>query len=576
MVKSPTDISILIGGEAGLGVFLSGRLLAKAFARGGLHVFGTNEYPSVIRGGHQWYRLRVSSSEVHSQRYNLDLLIALDRDTIEKHLEELRGGGGIVADVRDVEGVEDAKGYRIFSLPLADIVKRLGGLKVMRNTVALGAAVALLNWDLSFLLGSIASTIGKRDLAETNMMLAREGFELVADKFGRGAFMDVKAPRTRSLIFISGNEAMGIGALAAGLKFFAAYPMTPASPLLHFLASVQDTCEIVAIQPESEIAAINMVVGAAYAGVRSMTATSGGGFSLMVETLGLAAMAEIPIVVVVAQRPGPSTGMPTFTSQGDLRFVLHASQGEFPRVVLAPGDVHEAFRAVVDGLNIAWKFQVPVIILSDKYLSESSKTVEGFDVDNVEVAWGELIRGRYEGEKPYKRYRITGTGTSPMAIPGTKGAIVKANSTEHDESGFVTIDSKMVKSMVDKRFRKARFIEKEMYRSNPVKVYGNEHSDVTVVSWGSTKGPILEALKQLPGVRFLQVLWISPFPSKTLSRYIVDPERTVVVENNKTGLLRGLIREKLLLDIPNILTKYDGRPFYPHEIVDYLGGFIRG
>jgi len=561
------DINVLIGGEAGAGVMAAGTILAKALVRCGLYVFTMNEYPSLIRGGHVWYLARICKRKVYSQKYEIDLLIALNKETITKHKTKVKSSGIILADENAAVNLEES-GREIIAVPFTDIIYKLGGKKVMRNSVAIGAAAALLNLDFE-VLNKVFFRTFRNELAEINSKLAWNGYRYVVENYERRLTTFKLTKQSNENILLTGNDAVALGALKAGMSFFAAYPMTPASPILHLLATVENEYDIIVLQPESEIAAINMVIGAAYAGARAMTATSGGGFSLMTEALGQAAMTETPIVIVVAQRPGPSTGMPTFTGQGDLRFVLHASQGEFPRVVVAPGDVDEAFYLTVEAFNIAELFQVPVIILTDKHLAESQMTTRRFDESLIKINRGELITGEYKGDEPYKRYKITETGISPRAIPGTKNAVVKANSSEHDEYGHGTSEASKVKAMIDKRFRKQRFIKQYVERLIPLKVYGE--GDVTLITWGSPKGAALEAIEDLKkdgiNARLLQVVFLEPFPVELLRKELKKGRIVILMENNRTGLLNTLLNEHLHVDVKEKLLKYDGRPFYPHEIV---------
>jgi len=347
--------------------------------------------------------------------------------------------------------------------------------------------------------------------------------------------------------------------------------MTPASPILHYMAAKDTETDMVVIQTESEIAAINMVVGAGYAGVRAMTATSGGGFCLMTEALGLAAMTETPLVLMVGQRPGPSTGLATYTSQGDLLFAIHASQGEFPRVVVAPGDVEECFYLTMEAFNLAEKYQVQSIILTDKYLVESHKSTDPFDAGKVAVDRGELrLIDEWTGSEEYKRYKFNENGVSPRILPGTKGATVLANSNEHIEYGYSTSEPDETAAMVDKRFRKLDALRNEVESLNPVKIYGDRDAEVTLVGWGSTKGPALEALKMLrrDGVkaRFVQVIYMEPFPSEAVGEAFKCGGKYMLIEANMTAQLGKLLKLHNGFTFEHVLLKYDGRPFHPREI----------
>jgi len=326
----------------------------------------------------------------------------------------------------------------------------------------------------------------------------------------------------------------------------------------------------VVIQTESEIAAMNMVVGASYAGVRAMTATSGGGFSLMTEAIGLASMTETPVVVMVGQRPGPSTGMPTYTSQGDLLFAIHASQGEFPRVVVAPGDVEECFYRTMEAFNLAERYQVPAIIITDKYLVESHKSTDPFKPGRIGIDRGDLITTEEWTEEEYRRYEITESGVSPRILPGTRGATVLANSNEHGENGYTTIDPWEVVAMVDKRHRKGDALKREIEGLRPVEVYGPDDAEVTLVGWGSTKGPALEALKVLQGegvdARFVQIVYLEPFPSEAFAGVLQSNSEFILLEANRTAQLGTLIKLHNGFAFEHVELKYDGRPFNPGKI----------
>jgi len=568
-------ISVMIGGEAGAGITRSGFLFAKACLRGGLYVFGTNDYQSLIRGGHNFYITRADAEEIYSQADTIDLLLALNKETILLHKDGLVPGGGIVYDGEEIVlsyeelGRDDIK---LYSVPLRRIVKELEGKLIIRNTVALGASVALLDYDLEILNGVINDTF-KPKAAELNVNAAKKGYDYAREHY-TGDF-EYRLERTSSAehrkMFLTGNEAVGLGAIQAGCKFYAAYPMTPATPLLHFMAPLDREYGMIVIQAENEIAAINMVAGASFAGVRAMTATSGGGFCLMTEGLGMTAMTENPAVIMLAQRPGPSTGLPTYSGQADLRFVIHSSQGEFPRVVIAPGDVEECFYKTMEAFNLAEKFQIPVILITDKYLVESHGAAELFDQNRIGIDRGLLLtEDEYKGEEEFKRHKFTGDGVSPRAMPGMKGAIVRTNSNEHDESGYTTDDPELTTKMTDKRFKKLDALIRDLKNYETTKLYGPLEADVTILGWGSTKGPIREAMKQLSKedlkINYLQIIYLNPFPVAKVQRMLKSAKKTVVVEHNKTSQLSSLIREHLLMTEDHKILKYNGRPFNPREI----------
>jgi 2-oxoglutarate ferredoxin oxidoreductase subunit alpha len=569
------DFSFLIGGEAGAGIARSGFLLAKACMRGGLHVFGTNDYQSLIRGGHNFYVVRISDREVYSQTDYVNLLIALNAETVMRHKEELSSAGGIIYDEEDLALDFEKLGrtdLKLYPVPLRRVV--IEELKephnlIMRNTVALGAAIAVTDYDFVLFEGVLKDTF-KPEVAESNIKAARIGYDYAKEKFESNFEYRLKKTDAagKRRIFLSGNEAVGLGALRAGCKLYVSYPMTPTTGILHFMTANERDFSMIAMQPEGEIAAMNMIAGGAFAGARAMTATSGGGFCLMSEGLGMAGMTETPVVIMVGQRPGPSTGLPTCTAQGDLKFVIHAGQGEFPRVVVAPGDVEECFYETLRAFNWAEKYQIPVIILTDKYVAESEVSVEPFDTNRVKVERGLLTSGQYEG-KEYRRYEITETGVSPRALPSTIGAIVHANSDEHTEDGLTSEDPDVTTMMMDKRLRKLHWLKKEMEEKGieTTKFYGPEGARATIVSWGSTKGPIREAMNLLGSegkiVNFLQVLYLQPFPEARVEEVLNKAGKTIVVESNSTSQLSSLIRDHLLIRVDQKILKYDGRPFDP-------------
>lgn len=568
-------ISVMVGGEAGAGITRSGFLFAKACLRGGLHVFGTNDYQSLIRGGHNFYVARADAEEIYSQADTIDLLLALNKETIRLHKDGLVPGGGIVYDEEEITlRAEELNrnDLKLYSVPLKGVVKELEGPLIMRNTVALGAAVALVDYDLEILSGVIRDAF-KPKVAELNVKAAKMGYDYARQHYA-GNF-EYRLERTSSTgkreMLLTGSEAVGLGAIRAGCKFYAAYPMTPATPLLHFMAPLDKEYGLIVIQAENEIAAINMVAGAFFAGVRSMTATSGGGFCLMSEGVGMTGMTETPAVILLAQRPGPSTGLPTYSGQEDLRFAIHASQGEFPRVVVAPGDVEECFYKTMEAFNLAEKFQIPVILIADKYLVESHGAAELFDQNRIGIDRGLLLtEDEYMGDGEYKRHKFTEDGVSPRALPGMRGAIVRTNADEHDEVGYTTDDPELTTKMVDKRFKKLDALIKELENYETTKVYGPVEADVTILGWGSTKGAIREATKLLGkeglNVNYLQIVYLNPFPVANVQRILKSAKKTVVVENNKTSQLSSLIREHLLMPVDNKILKYNGRPFNPREL----------
>ena len=561
-------VTIGIGGEAGQGVGRSGMLLGKSLMRAGFHAFGNIDYPSLIRGGHNYYTIRTSQRKVTSILEKPDLVVALNKETILIHQNEVNSGGGIIYDSK--EKIEDTEFTRsdieYYPIPMTDIVKELAGPDIMRNTVALGAVTALVGLNPEHLKEIVSETFeGREKIIKMNMNAIDRGWERVIE-FDYGFSCSMEAGARQKRMWLTGNEAIALGAVAAGCKFYPAYPMTPASPVLHYFTGHDAETETAVIQTESEIAAMCMTVGASFAGVRAMTSTSGGGFCLMTEALSLAAITESPVVVMLGQRPGPSTGLATYSAQGDLLFAVYGAHGEFQRVVLAPGDAEECFYLTTTAFNLAEQFQIPVIILPDKNTIESHETVDKFGTE-IELDRGKLIR-EWRSDEEYKRYKYVDDGVSPRAVPGTKNAIVLANSNEHFERGFGTSRSAETVAMVDKRFSKTPYIKEAVAKLEPIKVYGSESPDITIVGWGSTKGPIIEALSMLQSedisARFVQVRVMEPFPV-TLNQYLGG--ETILFENNRSAELGTLIKLNTGYSFKHVGLRYDGRPFDPNEVV---------
>jgi 2-oxoglutarate ferredoxin oxidoreductase subunit alpha len=560
-------VNIGIGGEAGQGVGRSGMLLGKALMRAGFYAYGNIDYPSLIRGGHNYYTIKTSHRKVTSILEKPDLVVALNKETILLHQDNVNPGGGVLYDSN--EKIEERELTRsdiqYYPVPFTDVVKELGGPNIMRNTIALGAVTALIGLEPDILKDVVSETFEGRDkIIKMNQDAISRGWEHVIE-YDYGFKCSMESGSRPGRMWLTGNEAVALGAVAAGCNFYAAYPMTPASAVLHYFTGHDETDSVV-IQTESEIAAMCMTVGASYAGVRSMTATSGGGFCLMTEGLSFAAMTETPIVVMLGQRPGPSTGMATYSAQADLLFAVYGAHGEFQRIVLAPGDIEECYYLSREAFNLAERFQIPVILLTDKDLVESHETVPKFKAEQV-IDRGKLLN-KWNSEEEYNRYRFTEDGVSPRAIPGTKNALIFANSNEHVERGFTTSNALPAAMMIDKRFRKVPYIREAVAGLEPIKVYGSDKPDITMVCWGSTKGSILEAMRKLESEqvasRLVQVRVMEPFP-ENLAMYLTG--KTILFENNRSAELGTLIKLNTGYSFKHFGLKYDGRPFEPNRIV---------
>ncbi len=529
------NISVLVAGAAGDGIKKAGNTVARVLNRLGYFVFVMDDYQSLIRGGHNFSVVTASDKPIHSHSEKIDIVVATNLDSYNKHSSKLKQGGVFIGDI-SVDGV--------LNLPMRQIARENQLLPVSRITVGLGALAHFLNIEKSVFYDVFDKTYGKN--SDSNKKL----FDIGYSYFSNEPIYNIsKIGSPKPLI--TGNQAVALGAVRAGLKVYIAYPMTPATSILHTLASVQKEYNIAVIQAENEIGVANMGLGAAYTGARTMVGTSGGGFALMNETFSLTGMAEVPLVYVEVQRPGPATGVPTYTSQGDLEFVLHAGHGEFPRIVLAPGDIEDAFYMAGQALNLAWKYQVPVILLSDKHIAESTSWVS---IDETRITPGDEKRGH-----GMKRYLITDDGISPLTFPGIPGDMSKTTSYEHDEFGYTTEDPSEIVKMIDKRARKEQTIINEMDKYNPLSVFEGD-GETVVVSWGSPKGAILDVQPDF-GFKYVQIKWLRPFPSKQLESILSDASKIINIENNSSAPLSKLIRRETGFDVDKNILKYDGRPF---------------
>ena len=574
-----------IGGAAGYGIKVTGELFARTCTQIGLQVFDEVEYPSLIRGGHNTYVVRVEDREVHTAELAYNLLVALNAETVDLHWDELTDGAGILYDNEQLKLTERrARGKSIswYPIPLERLAKEAGGDARMRNTVAVGATLALVGIELTPLKAVLQHLFGRKgeDVVNVNVAAATAGYDYAKVQFKAAAFPWKLAPvaKASARMLLTGSEAMGLGAIAGGLQMYVAYPMTPSSPLLHFFAAKQHDFDLLVRQPEDEISVINTALGASFAGARAAIGTSGGGFALMQESFALAGITETPIVVFLIQRPGPATGLPTWTEQGDLLFLLHAGHGEFPRVIVAPGDLEECFTESARALNLADQLQTPVVVVGDKFLNESHKSTLPFDQSALDpIDRGELLpQSKVRGTGPFARYTVTKSGVSPRTLPGTKGGIFVANSDEHDPYGYSDETSANRIAQDDKRLRKAKLAEKLVPQPN---VEGPATADVTLVCWGSTKGPVREAMRLLAqqGIKanMLHLLYLSPFPSTAVERVFAKAKKTVLVENNATGQLGQLIRMRTGLSTDEQILKYNGRQFYPNELTERIAALVR-
>jgi len=565
------DLTLKIGGEAGQGMQTIGYVLSKTFARGGFYLFANQDYMSRIRGGHNFFQIRVKEDPVYASSEEVDILIALDKATVEMHRLELKEKGVIIFDGEHID--ISGEPSRLLSVPLERLAREEGGNKLFSNSVAVGGALGILAYQFDILAQVLKEIFARRgeEIVQNNIKAARAGYDFMQKNYKDFCLFWLKSGRSDKKMLVSGNEALSLGAMAAGCKFMSAYPMTPSTGIITYLAGKAKQCGLVAEQAEDEIAAINMAIGASFAGVRAMVATSGGGFSLMVEALGLAGMTETPLVIVEAQRSGPSTGLPTRTAQADLEFVLHASQGEFPRAIFAPATAEDAFWSVVKAFNVAEKYQVPVIIMSDQHLADSYLTCSKFDLGKVKIERGIISDAELAKIKDYKRHRFTQSGISPRALPSQEGRIVVTDSDEHDEEGHLTEDLEIANKMAQKRLKKREGLASEI---EPPKVYPHENTEIVLIGWGSTCGALREALdvliKQGMDVSLMHFQEIWPFPAQFVSSILSKAKKSFCVENNASGQLAHIIRAETGKQVTAKILKFDGRPFSPQYIIREL------
>jgi 2-oxoglutarate ferredoxin oxidoreductase subunit alpha len=574
--------AIGIGGAAGQGVATPGDILALLFSRRGLHLNAYNAYQSIIRGGHTFLTIRAGVDEVPSLGDSIDLLIPLNQDTMDRHLRLLTAGGACIFNGDTIKPGTPADGVQLCPMPvstLADISRN----KVAQNTLALGAALSMMGVGFNVLEGVFQAQFGRKGEAvvNENVSIARAGYEYASANFKP---FDRALPMTeKRYAVLSGNTALAMGGAAAGCKFYCAYPMSPSTGVLHWMAAHGRKAGILVRQVEDEIGVINMAIGAAHAGVRSMCATSGGGFALMTEGLGLSAMAEIPVVAINCMRAGPSTGVPTKTEQGDLWQALGAAFGDFPRVIAAPLDIGDCFTLMPEIFNLTDRFQCPGIVLCDLLLSEGRLSVEPSLLDfNPPIDRGEMItENGVPHEDEYLRYKITDSGVSPRAIPGVEGFMHVVSSDEHEENGVLISDEytnhAKRRAMMDKRMRKVQGIEAAVA---PPVLDGPADAEVTLIGWGSTDGTIREARAMLAeqGITTnqLQIRWIVPLHGDAIVEILNKAKRTIMVENNFSGQFARYLRSETSFVADGHIRKYDGEPFMPHHIVEAVREQLAG
>jgi 2-oxoglutarate ferredoxin oxidoreductase subunit alpha len=579
------DFTWLIGGEAGFGIMTTGVVFSRIATRSGYHIFDYVEYPSLIRGGHNAYEVHVSDNDVSYLNSKIDVLVCLNKETYEKHKARLNDKSLVVFDNAEFEINDDVTKIMI---PFKKILSDLKGQPVMKNTIALGASIGLLGGDINELIKIISEQFAKKgeEIINFNKQFVQAGYDAVKKNYSNSILNYLVKKSGEDKLVLTGNDAFALGSVIADARVYVAYPMTPSSTVLTDLASWQEKVGMVVRHAEDEISVINTAIGSSFAGVRSAVGTSGGGFALMAEAISFSGITEIPLVVFIAQRPGPATGMPTWTEQGDLLFSVFSGHGEFPKIVLAPGDNEEMIELTAKAYNLADQYQLPVIVMSDMYLSESHKSVEKSFVDKFisqhKINRGKLINKIINNQSPiskkYLRYQITDDGISPRLIPGTPGYFFQANSYEHLEDGHTSEDAKPRLEQVDKRARKlVTYLAEDFSRP---KIYGDlEKSEIVFISWGSTKGIVIEAQKQLKikntDSAFIHFNHIYPLDNEKVKSLFKENKKYILVENNSWGQFGKLLMMETGFEIKEKILRYDGRAITAEEIVDKVIKFIK-
>lgn len=567
------ELSVKISGEAGQGTKTVGMALCNIFRRCGYHVFASQDYMSRVRGGNNFFQIRISGRPVSAPREYSEITVALDSQSVGLHNRYVSKNGIMVLDRKKFGTKEENESY--FDVPLYELAEKSGNV-IFLNSVACGVVAGIIGVDFFHIEEELKKIFSEKQetVIIKNIEAARSGYDFAAANFSR------EKPRLAPIsgqgqtpFLLNGNEAIAIGAIRAGCKFYSAYPMTPSTSIMSTIAAYSRGFGIIVEQAEDEIAAINMALGASFAGARSMTGTSGGGFALMVEGLSLAGMTETPVVIVEAQRPAPATGFPTRTEQADLDFVIHAGHGEFARVVYAPGSIEEAFYLTIKAFNIAEQFQVPVMILTDQFLADSYRNVAGFDLNREIVTRYIISRDESRTIAAYKRYQLNESGVSPRAIPSWIEGVIYVDSDEHTEEGHITEDAGLRMKMVEKRlYKKMAGLLAEAVK--PVS-HAAESAEIVLVGFGSTYGVIKEAVEALPDkiglVHFSQV-W--PFPAEDAKRLLKSAKKIINVENNASGQLGKLLMRETGIPVSGSILKFDGRPFDLDYLLRRLGEIL--
>ncbi len=568
-----------VAGRAGEGIDVTGTIFGKLCLRHGMNVFSYREYPSLIRGGHNTHQVHASFDPLTCQQEHIDLLIALNEESIALHLKELNEHSVVfceaIVDGYDYKKYESC-GATFYDFPMANLSREETGHFMAENMVSLGATAFVLGLDVEILKQVIADQFGDKGphVVENNHKAMNRGYEYAKEHFTpiRTAY----PKKENKQILITGNQAVALGAIAGGVQFFSGYPMTPTSDVMHFLAAQQKNFPIVVKHVEDEVAAINEAIGASYTGVRAMTASATGGYALMVEGTSLAGVMETPLVICVGQRPGPATGLPTWTCQSDLQFIIRAGHGEIPRVVLTPSNTHEHFELTRFAFQLAEKYQIVVFVLSDKFALESLMSMPRPDdiYQNERLSFAPEVLPE---DNSYRRFEVTEEGYSPRSVPGQPHGLSITNSYEHDEFGYATESGEMTKIMNEKRERKMKGIAREIPQPELI---GPAKADITYVSWGSTRVVLEDVVKRLSTgkekftANLIHIPCAWPFPKDTFFHLAASSENLVMVEANITGQMEDLIKQETGLNFHHHIRRYDGRPFYASDIIEQTRTFL--
>ncbi|MBN2984236.1 2-oxoacid:acceptor oxidoreductase subunit alpha [Cohnella algarum] len=568
-----SQLSWKIGGQQGEGVESTDRIFSTSLNRLGYYLYGYRHFSSRIKGGHTNNKIRISTTPIRAISDDLDILVAFDQESIDLNAHELRAGGVVVADAKFSPALPEGIDARLFAVPITAIAEELG-TSLMKNMVASGASWALLGLPLEVFNKAVEEEFGRKGPAvvEKNIEAVKRGAEFVLEQAG-GPLEEFRLEEAdgKQKLFMIGNEALGLGAIAGGCRLMSAYPITPASEIMEYLIKKLPKFGGTVIQTEDEIAAVTMAIGANYGGVRTMTASAGPGLSLMMEAIGLSGMTETPLVIIDTQRGGPSTGLPTKQEQSDIHALIYGTHGEIPKVVIAPSTIEECFYDMIEAFNLAEQYQVPVIVATDLQLSLGKQSCEPLDYERIQIERGKLIADELpplEQHKMFKRYEFTEDGISPRVLPGAKNGIHHVTGVEHDQEGRPSESAANRKRMMEKRLGKI----KDLRITDAIKADSTvEEPDLLIIGMGSTGGTIDEARARLAeqGIKtnHVTVRQMHPFPADLLEPYLAKARKAVVLENNATGQLASLIKLNAgYHDKIESLLKYDGTPFLPAEI----------